>query len=202
MLYGRLKLSVPSWSASHSSVLQPRSLQSSMSRPTQAKCQQCASLTAQAAQALHGPNGDACWNPTVCHRRRSHYRHRQQNNQKRQQNRHWQTIQDTLSAFMAQPPAPQKDFTTFLYLYIHQEQNDKHLHAIGIALWQGQTLKAQVPLTHCLGIESEELKVWLAQTLKRLSQSFGRIKVDHLVELEAQSCPLQPCPLHPEALGL
>lgn len=103
---------------------------------------------------------------------------------------------------MAQPSELPQDLTTFLYLYSHQEQNDKHLHAIGIALWQGQTLKAQVPLTHCLGIESEELKAWLAQALKRLRQSFGSIKFDHLVELEAQSCPLQPCPLHPETLVL
>ena len=172
-----------------------------MSRPTQAKCQHCASLSAPAAQALHGPTGNACWNPAVCHRRRSHYRHREQNNQKRQQNQHWKTIQDTLSAFMAQPQAPQQDYTAFLYLYIHHEQNDKHLHALSIALWQGQTLKAQAPVTHCFGIESEALKAWLTPTLKQLRPRFGHIKFDHLVELEAQDCPLRPCPLHPEWLS-
>ncbi|HIK56395.1 MAG TPA: hypothetical protein IGS37_14695 [Synechococcales cyanobacterium M55_K2018_004] len=61
-----------------------------MARRINRKCQHCATLTVEAAIALHGPTGDNCWNPGNangwgydCHRRRSHYRHRDDNNRTR-----------------------------------------------------------------------------------------------------------------------
>jgi hypothetical protein len=40
-------------------------------------------LSADKAKEIHGVEGDGCWNPTVCHSRRSHARHRDRRNQTR-----------------------------------------------------------------------------------------------------------------------
>lgn len=60
-----------------------------MGRRAPQKCIKCALLSIEEAIALHGPNGrgEACWNPNVCHRKRSHYRHRDENNRKRRTSR-------------------------------------------------------------------------------------------------------------------
>jgi hypothetical protein len=51
-----------------------------MPKPLDPKCQLCAKLPTAQAKVLHGTAGDGCWNPKVCHNRRSFYRHRSQNN--------------------------------------------------------------------------------------------------------------------------
>lgn len=40
-------------------------------------------LDAAQAQALHGEEGDNCWNPRICYSRRSYARHRDRRNQRR-----------------------------------------------------------------------------------------------------------------------
>ncbi len=49
------------------------------------KCRLCAKLSAQQAQQLHGLEGDACWIPQRCYKRRTYYRHRDDYNRKRRQ---------------------------------------------------------------------------------------------------------------------
>ena len=61
-----------------------------MARPDQEKCRLCSKLDSQAAQQRHGSDGDGCWNPKVCHNRRSYYRHRGVRNHVRKQRRRGQ----------------------------------------------------------------------------------------------------------------
>ncbi|WP_227500119.1 hypothetical protein [Synechococcus sp. PCC 7335] len=56
-----------------------------MPRRVDKKCVACAQLSASDARQLHGKGkeGDGCWNEKRCPRKRSHYRNRQQLNEKR-----------------------------------------------------------------------------------------------------------------------
>ena len=47
------------------------------------KCRKCAMLTMPQVHALHGTEGDGCYDPKVCRSRRSHARKAEQNNYKR-----------------------------------------------------------------------------------------------------------------------
>ncbi|WP_409339944.1 hypothetical protein [Nostoc edaphicum] len=51
-----------------------------MPKPLDPKCKLCAKLPTTQAKVLHRTAGDGCWNPKVCHNRRSFYRHRSQKN--------------------------------------------------------------------------------------------------------------------------
>ncbi|MBI4784609.1 MAG: hypothetical protein HY785_25340 [Oscillatoriophycideae cyanobacterium NC_groundwater_1537_Pr4_S-0.65um_50_18] len=44
-------------------------------------------LSAQQSQALHGADGDGCWNPAICYSRRSYARNRDRINQTRSRKR-------------------------------------------------------------------------------------------------------------------
>jgi hypothetical protein len=44
-----------------------------MARSINRKCLDCAALSAEEAQQLHGEAGDGCWDAERCKKRRSHY---------------------------------------------------------------------------------------------------------------------------------
>ncbi|MEH2092317.1 hypothetical protein [Nostoc sp.] len=75
-----------------------------MPKPLDPKCQLCSKLPTTQAKLLHGPQGDGCWNPKVCHNRRSFYRHRSQNNAAE------------IDSVTVEPPA-----TYFAVLYLYKE---------------------------------------------------------------------------------
>jgi len=76
-----------------------------MARRINRKCQHCGTLSIAEAIALHGSaddpdtlseaeaiaqygrKGERCWNAATCHRKRSHYRHREDNNRIRRRQR-------------------------------------------------------------------------------------------------------------------
>jgi hypothetical protein len=101
-----------------------------MGRPVNPKCWECSLLDSKTAKELHGEAGDGCWNEKICHRRRSHYRNRADNNQKRKS--HYVSVkatrrQELRSSITIKPAAPP---IALLYLY-RESRKDAHLHAGG-----------------------------------------------------------------------
>ncbi|MDX2243079.1 MAG: hypothetical protein NW224_20555 [Leptolyngbyaceae cyanobacterium bins.302] len=177
-----------------------------MARPDQEKCRLCSKLDSQEAQQRHGPNGDGCWNPKVCHNRRSYYRHRGVRNYIRKQRRRGQfanlpsvetdaapaTRVATLEVLAPAVPAA--------VVHWYRVTKDSPLHALGAELWIGNDRVAKVEPVHCLGLTELQVKTLLVRILDVFSQHSG-IKVERFrssVELHPQNCPIRPCPLYPK----
>jgi hypothetical protein len=164
-----------------------------MPRRINPKCLACAQLSTDEARRRHGPTGDGCWHEGRCHRRRSHYRHRRDiNTQRREVYRQQVTPAGagvpTLA--LSVPLAP----VAYLYLYRGQRR-DAPLHAIAIAVWQGETCLLQVTPIHCAGMRTAQIQAYLTTVLGDLQQQFGICKFEPEIRLEPQECPLSPCPL-------
>ena len=151
----------------------------------------------------HGETGDGCWNEKICRRRRSHYRHRADNNQKRKgqyaltkaelaQQRQAEQAQ---AALVVKPPVPP---VALLYLY-REPRKDAHLHAIAVAVWQGdQKLEQTLAATHCVGMTNSEVTAYLLKILGDLRDRYGIQKFKQEIRYDPCFCPIHPCPLKPE----
>jgi hypothetical protein len=180
-----------------------------MARRVNAKCQQCAALSAEEAIVLHGPTGDNCWNPANengwgydCHRRRSHYRHRDDQNRTRRRLRRlaasegnnlesqpvsWDSVRVTL-------PAPPLPYAAVLVLY--RNHKDAPVHAVGAEIWQGDRQRLQIPPTHCMGMRGNQVTAYIQTVLEQLHEQFGVSRFEDVIkQLPVTECPIHPCPL-------
>jgi hypothetical protein len=82
----------------------------------------------------------------------------------------------------------------YLYLYRAKRQ-DAPLHAIAVAVWQGETQLLDIAPIHCAGLRNAQIQAYLMQVLENLRQRFGIRKFEPEIRLEPQECPLHPCPL-------
>jgi len=159
-----------------------------MPKPPQQKCRRCAYLSAEEVQQRHGPNGDGCWDSARCPQRRYYYRNRDRLNRDRRQAQGGKML--TLSPPVAAPAA---------VLYLYRQQADAPLHGIGAELWLGQTPQVKVAPIHCLGLSQRQVMTCMTEILQRFSDFSGQkiTKFTTCVDLEPESCPIRPCPLHP-----
>lgn len=162
-----------------------------MSRPDKLKCRLCSKLTATEAQNRHGSGGDGCWDTSVCHKRRTYYRNRDRYNKTRRLQRH--TAKNTpLEVPIPAVPAA--------VLYLYRERVDAPLHAIGAALWLGQEKVSMIEPKHCMGLTSRHVSAFLQEILQTFSRKANVpiAKFATQVELHPSTCPIKPCPLHPD----
>lgn len=165
-----------------------------MPRRINKKCLACSQLSADAAQQLHGPEGDNCWNPKICPRRRSHYRHRRDNNSKRRA-----YYREQVGDPGGEAPAEVEVQATlppvaYLYLYREKRQNAP-LHAISASVWQGEVKLADVKPIHCSGLRNRQIQEYLARVLENLRDRYGISKFEPEIRLEPSECPLADCAL-------
>ncbi len=166
-----------------------------MGRPIQKKCLHCSSLSIEEAKALHGIDGDGCWQPKHCHRRRSHYRHRQDTNAKRRRlRRQTHSLGETLELnppHLIQPPAA-------LLVFYRQGANSP-IHAVAAEIWQGEIKIAAVKPVHCMGLRGNEVTAYLQDVLVMLRNQFGIHRFEDVIkELSVDQCPIHPCPMKQE----
>ncbi len=133
-------------------------------------CRQCATLSVEDAKELHGENGDGCWNPKVCHRRRSHYRHRDDNNRSR---RRAQRIgisarKEPPVEVEIEPPVPTAALAAVLVLY--RQHKNSPVHAVAAEIWQGSDPIASVKPVHCMGMRGDRVSEYLGEILELLTQ--------------------------------
>lgn len=187
-----------------------------MPRRINPKCLACAQLEANDAIALHGPEGDNCWDSSRCPRRRSHYRNRRENNAKRRAQ--WQTQQTMASAshgLVRHEPGSdasislslgdnnvpeviviKPDLEPVAYLYLYREtRKDAPLHALAISVWEGKEKLIEIAPIHCSGLRNRQIQSYLQKSLNYLQARYGIKKFEPEIRLEPVECPIQPCPL-------
>jgi hypothetical protein len=154
-----------------------------MPKPLDPKCQLCAKLPSAKAKVLHGPEGDGCWNPKVCHNRRSFYRNKGKD--------------DSLGieAIAVQPPE-----TYFAVLYLYKDSGDKPLHALGAELWLGQRPVCRLEPIHCFGLTAGKIRAYTDKVLQAFATQYNLTLYQYkeMFEIAPVHCPVWPCPLHPE----
>lgn len=143
----------------------------------------CANLPTVQAKVLHGQEGDGCWNPKVCHNRRSFYRRRTEANL-------------DIETIVVEPPV-----TYFAVLYLYKEPGDKPLHALGAELWHGQQPVCRLEPIHCFGLTASKIKAYTEQVLQAFSKKYNvnLYQYKEMFEISHSQCPVSPCPLHPES---
>ena len=164
-----------------------------MARHVNLKCLECAQFSVIEARQRHGLEGDGCWDESRCHRRRSHYRNRRDNNASRRSQYQLgksTNVPETLTVPLTLKPVA--------YLYLHrQKRQDAPLHAIAISVWEGNQLVLEVEPIHCAGMRNQQIQSYLMEVLKTLRERFGITKFEPEIRLEPTECPIQPCPLRP-----
>ncbi|WOD37150.1 hypothetical protein [Nodosilinea sp. E11] len=172
-----------------------------MPRRINLKCLHCAQLSVDEARQLHGEQGDACWEESRCHRRRSHYRNRRDNNASRrstyrqsaQENQSGQAP-ETISIAIALKPV------AYLYLY-RQKRQDAPLHALSVSVWEGEQHLLDVTPIHCAGMRNQKIQEYLMDVLKTLRERYGITKFEPEIRLEPTECPIKTCPLKPHLVA-
>nr|WP_322661294.1 hypothetical protein [Dendronalium sp. ChiSLP03b]MDZ8206575.1 hypothetical protein [Dendronalium sp. ChiSLP03b] len=155
-----------------------------MPKPLDPKCQLCSKLPTAKAKVLHGAEGDGCWNPSICHNRRSFYRRRSEN--------------DTagIAAIAVEPLA-----TYFAVLYLYKEPGDKPLHALGAELWLGQKPICRLEPIHCFGLTAGKIRTYTDTVLQAFAKQYSvsLFQYKDMFEISPCHCPVRPCPLHPQS---
>jgi hypothetical protein len=179
-----------------------------MARPVNRKCKHCATLPPEEAIALHGDEGDGCWNPRDikqqgydCHRRRHHYRHRVQVNAERKRSRRRAYLSPSSashdpavsSILTLTPPVVPYSYAAILVLY--RQTVDAPVHAVAAEVWFGDRQVAGIPAIHCMGMRGDEVSTYIRQMLTLLQEQFGIHRFEDVVkECPVHTCPVRPCP--------
>lgn len=169
-----------------------------MPRRINRKCLHCATLDVEAAIALHGTEGDQCWNPKVCHRRRSHYRKRDDVNgaRRRLRRQNISSRANSLAEWVEVSP-PATSIATAAVLVLYRQHPNAPVHAVAAEVWQGDQKIAAVTPTHCMGMKGDRVTLFIKEVLSSLHQQFGVTRFEDVVkEIPVEKCPLDPCPLN------
>lgn len=150
-------------------------------------------LSAEQAKALHGPEGDGCWNPQVCYSRRSHARHRDRRNQARNRQR-----QTALLAELTVDISELAQVWTAVLIVYRRPGADTPVHAIAAQIWQGQQPVALVKPIHCMGLVPSQVHAYVRKLLAILEERYGIRKFASQERLDPGLCPIRPCIHHPE----
>lgn len=167
-----------------------------MGRHVSKICLRCATLPLEEAIELHGENGDGCWNPNVCHRRRSHYRHRDHNNRTRRRAKRLgvEANSEPGVTLELEPPVPKATIAAVLVLY--RQHKNAPVHCVAAQVWQCNHLIAAVKPVHCMGMRGNQVSEYLQEILDLLTQQFGVMRFEDIIkEVSVQKCPIRPCPL-------
>jgi hypothetical protein len=156
------------------------------------KCLRCAALSADQAKALHGVDGNGCWDSKVCPSRRSYIRHRDRRNQTRSRKRYEQL--QTLTVEPGVLPS-----ITYAVLVVYRESGDSPVHGIAAEVWQDQEKIAQVAAIHCCQMVPSQVHLYIQKLLELLGQNYGIKKFASMVRLDPYLCPIADCFLHPRS---
>ena len=168
-----------------------------MPRRINKKCVACAQLSAADAQQLHGKKGDGCWDEKRCPRRRSHYRHRQQLNEKRRlvyQQSSSVVLDEGGVETVSLPVA--KGSMPYANLYIWREKRkDAPLHAIAASVFKDGVKVLEVSPIHCAGYRKRQLEKYVQKdVMSYLNARFGITFFADEIRLEPIECPIAGCP--------
>ena len=173
-----------------------------MGRPISKKCKHCCMLSIEEAKALHGESGDNCWNPSTCHRRRSHYRHRDDiNRTRRRVRRNAKKVplpsNPTTSSYQTltiDPVADSQPCAAVLVLYRQTKQSP--VHAIAVEIWRGAEKIGEVSPVHCMGMRGNQVTQHIQTILTAIKEQFGITRFEDVIkEKKVEECPIKDCPI-------
>jgi hypothetical protein len=145
------------------------------------RCISCASITTAEAR------GRSCWDSSVCHNRRSHYRRR--------------LAQQAAATFQVNSvpvldvPLPNSVYAV-LYCYLTEAHR---LHAVTAELYRGDAIVAKAAPTHVGALTERVINLYLRNVLDAFSAHLNtsialfRDKVE--LPLSRHACPVADCPL-------
>lgn len=169
-----------------------------MGRHIQKKCLHCATLPVEVASVLHGPDGDNCWNPKLCHRKRSHYRHREDNNSSRRRFRKTGKLSTKQPGDFVEVTPPTPPLANAAVLVLYRQHKNAPVHAVAAEVWSGSVKIAGVKPVHCMGMRGDRVREYIQEMLELLEQQFGVSRFEDVIkEIPVEECPISPCPLHP-----
>jgi hypothetical protein len=167
-----------------------------MARKINPLCLECSRLDQQNAIALNGPGTrTGCWNAKTCPRRRSHYRHRLENNAKQRGGYRALKIKGQAVEMMPHIFIPVKAPPVALLYLFRENRQDAHLHAISAAVWQGNQKLAEIEPVHCLGMTNRQVNEYLRNVLEVVGKKFGITEFEPPIRMEPMECPMSDCPL-------
>lgn len=178
-----------------------------MARRINKKCQHCASISVEEAIALHGPTGDNCWNPGNsynlgydCHRRRNHYRHREDDNRTRRRMRKLAKQGTAIGAHLQVEPveilAPPLCPVYAAVLVLYRNHKDAPVHAVAAEIWQGDRKVAEMSAVHCMGMRGDQVSAYLQNVLFSLKEQYGVRRFEDVIkEVPVKQCPIEACSL-------
>jgi len=164
-----------------------------MGRSVSRICMKCALLPVEEAKA------QPCWNPKVCHRRRSHYRNRQQNNEKRQQERRLagKAAPSLNPDHLLEVTLPEPETLAAFLMFVRRNPGSP-IHAIGAEVWQQGQLVGRIQPQHTVGMRGPDLNAYLQKMQQKLQEAFGIERFeDTFIEIQPEDCPIHACPLRP-----
>ena len=175
-----------------------------MARRLSKKCVECAALSANAAQQLHGKKGDGCWHDKRCPSKRSYYRNRQRLNENRRL-QYQQQVSDvvaeegqveTVSLPVAEASVP------YANLYIWREKRkDAPIHAIAVSVFQNGSKVLEVAPIHCAGYRKRQLERYVQKdVMSYLNARFGITFFADEIRLEPIECSIAGCPYHDRSI--
>lgn len=132
----------------------------------------------------------------ACHRRRSHYRHRDDNNRSRRRAKKMGIGVNAEPAveLELEPSVPKTAIAAVLVLY--RQHKNSSVHAVAAEVWTGSHLIAAIKSVHCMGMRGNQVSEYLQEILELLTQRFGVVRFEDIIkEVLVQKCPIQPCPL-------
>ena len=169
-----------------------------MARRVSKKCIECAALSANVAQQLHGKKGDGCWHDKRCPSKRSYYRNRQRLNEQRRLQYRQQVSStasgeeqvETVTLPVAEASAP------YANLYIWREKRkDAPIHAIAASVFQEGSKVLEVAPIHCAGYRKRQLEQYVQKkVMPYLNARYGITFFADEIRLEPIECPIGGCP--------
>ena len=162
-------------------------------------------MSATQARQLHGKSGDGCWSEKRCPRRRSHYRNRQQLNEKRrlqyQQQVFAKVSSDEGAAETVSLPVAD-DSQPYANLYIWREKRkDAPIHAIAASVFHNGSKVLEVAPIHCAGYRKRQLEKYVQKdVMSYLNARFGITFFADEIRLEPVECPIGECPYHDQSV--
>lgn len=172
-----------------------------MPRRLNPKCLDCVRLSVAEARQRHGDEGDGCWDESLCHRRRSHYRKRRDINAARR-NAYRQEVEQKRAAAAPEVVSVPITLKPVAYLYLYRpKRQDAPLHAIAVSVWQGDQRLLEIAPIHCAGLRNQQIQQYLMDVLKTLQPRFGITKFEPEIRLEPAECPIENCPLNAHTMA-
>lgn len=149
------------------------------------KCKRCALNDMDWVREVHGGE-KGCWDPKVCHARRSHARSADRRNASRR-----------LKNKAVELQGIEVDVPDLLYavLVVYRTAGvNSRVHAIAAEIWNERGRIDCIKPRHCIGMTPARVEGHVQGFLEKMENDYGLKKFAAQERREVYECPVRPCP--------